>query len=511
MTSGQYPARPKPTANVAPPPRKATRVRLTRRISVRLAFVLGLAMFSLMFLTSILVHFADVAAIEQNDPSTRLASTPFARYLTDNLTLNEQRQYVPTEEAEKVLETFLAVAETYVWLDPDDQILTTGSAAQTYVSVGETWPLCSSAAYCTVDLGPDAPQAGSTWTRLAIEGRHIGTFVLIYFDFQVASTESRIWGIVPVNLVLRLLAASLIAGLTSVLLVNFVTRRLSDLATDAATPLRSQSELVDLPGPFDVSGEDEIALLATALNTMRGRIEELVASLEERDKQRRDWIAQVSHDLRTPLTALSACLERARDRLLVTEKPISREAVLEMVNAARHDRQRMQMLVEDLFELARLDAHERLNLEPVPPGELIRQTTRGMRPMAQESGIELKSDVSPALPTVRADGRRLMRALENLTRNAIHFARSEVTLSAQLEGEHIKLLVLDDGPGFPEADGKILLELTESHPRRPDSAGLGLVVVRRVAEAHGGELGGENRDEGGARVWVRIPVNQKDT
>ncbi|GJM24986.1 MAG: hypothetical protein DHS20C16_14010 [Phycisphaerae bacterium] len=497
-----------PTENPTAPSREPRRVQLTHRISVRLAFVLGLSMFSLMFLTSILVNFAEIAAIEQSDSSTRSPSTPFASYLTDNLTFNDRGQYEPTENATGVLETFLGIAETYVWLDPDDRVVTTGKAARQYIEVGDDWPLCSSATYCSVDLGPSAPPTGSSWTRLAIDGRHIGTFVLIYFELSEAGVESNVWGI-PVNIMLRLLAASLIAGLTSVLLVNFVTRRLSRLAADATVPLRGQAELVDLPGPFEVSGGDEIALLATALNTMRGRIEELVASLAERDRQRRDWIAQVSHDLRTPLTALSACLERARDRLLVTEQPISREAVLEMVNAARHDRQRMQMLVEDLFELARLDANDTLNLEPVPPGELIRQTTKGMEAMANESGIELRFEVGPALPTIRADGRRLMRALENLTRNGIHFATSEVVLSVNLEGDHIKLQVQDDGPGFPEEGGKAILELTESHPRRPDSAGLGLVVVRRVADAHGGELGGENRPDGGARVWMRIPVDRK--
>jgi hypothetical protein len=464
-------------------------------------------MFSLTFLTSILINFADLAVIEQTDSSNRSGSTPFARYLTDNLHTNENHLYEPTDGAKIVLETFLGVAETYVWLDPDDRILTAGKAAEKYVDVGDAWPLCSSPVYCSVDFGPNNPQAGSTWTRLAVDGGHIGTFVLIWFDLPEANVGSKVWGI-PVNIMLRLLAASLIAGLTSVLLVNFVTRRLSRLAADAIAPFRSQAEMVDLPGPFDVSGGDEIALLAMALNTMRGRIEELVARLAERDRQRRDWIAQVSHDLRTPLTALSACLERARDRLIVTEQPISREAVLEMVNAARHDRQRMQMLVEDLFELARLDANDTLNLEPVPPGELVRQTVKGMGAMANESGVELSCEVGPALPTIRADGRRLMRALENLTRNGIHFATSEVVLSVVLDDDHIKLMVEDDGPGFPEEGGKAILELTESHPRRPDSAGLGLVVVRRVAEAHGGEVGAENRPEGGACVWMRIPVDR---
>jgi len=496
--------------SVQPKNRPASRIQLTRRLSVKLALVLGLAMFSLQLLTSSLVNFADLAILEQADTSARAGSTPFALYLRDHLQINDNRRYEPTEDAQTMLERYLGITETYVWLDPDDRVVTVGDIAQQYVSVGDLWPLCNSSEYCDVDLGPNSPAAASTWTRLAIDGRHIGTFVLLYFDATFGDEDRIFWG-VPVSFLLRLLAASLIAGLTAVLLVNLVTRRLSRLAADATTPLRGeQDEPVDLPGPFDETGGDEIALLASALNTMRGRIEELVASLADRDRQRRDWIAQVSHDLRTPLTALAACLERARERLMVTTTPVSREAVLEMIGAARHDQERLQMLVEDLFELARLDADDSLTFEPVPPGELVRQTVRGMGALANEQGVELKANIAQALPTIRADGRRLMRALENLTRNAIHYGQSAVELSAILDGDFIKLQVTDDGPGFPEMDGKAVLELTKSHPRRPDSAGLGLVVARRVAIAHGGDLGGENRPEGGARVWVRIPATPSE-
>jgi len=266
-------------------------------------------------------------------------------------------------------------------------------------------------------------------------------------------------------------------------------------------------ETVDLPGPFEVSGDDEISRLAAALNTMRGRIEQLVESLADRDRQRREWIAQVSHDLRTPLTALSACLERAKERYRREEHDTPEASgVFEAIEVASQDQQRLQTLVDDLFELARLDANESLLLEPVPPGELVRQAVRGLRPMAEARDITLEADVGASLPTVRADGRRLMRALENMLRNAVQFARSAVVLRVAVEGDELTFEVLDDGPGLPVKDGEVVLGLTDNSPRRPDSTGLGLLVTRRVAMAHGGRLTGTNRNSGGAAVAVRIPV-----
>ncbi len=484
-------------------------VKWYRRISVKLAFGLGLAMFSIQFLAYALIVETARANLDQTlerlDVARAAASAPYADYLSGNLDINPNGEWVPAPDAADVIEGFLGVGESWVWVSPDERVLAVGEDLRPYAPVGSDWPLCDSSEYCGVTLADGDIKAGSTWTRLGIEGRHIGTFVLVFFDDPKLVAEVGQWQL-NVDLLSRLVASAAVATLTSLLLVSLVTRRLSRLAADASTPLDEKLENVDLPGPFLVSGDDEISRLATALNTMRGRIEQLVESLADRDRQRREWIAQVSHDLRTPLTALTACLDRALDRSRDGQAPPDVAALTEALSVVRQDGQRLHTLVDDLFELARLDAKEDLILEPVPPGELVRQTVRGLRPMAQAQGIDLTAVVAPALPTVRADGRRLMRALENMLRNAVQFARTRVEIRVRCDAQHLRFEVHDDGPGLPEKNGVVLLGHGEGQPRRPDSTGLGLLVTRRVATAHGGTLEGANAPSGGAIVWIEIPI-----
>jgi signal transduction histidine kinase len=217
-----------------------------------------------------------------------------------------------------VVETFLNVGESYLWLDANDRVVIAGKALANYVGEGEYWKLCDSPAYCEVQLDNGKVRGGSTWSKLAIRGQPIGTFVLVWFSDPSVTAQ---WGQrqLQAEIVWRLVASALVGTLTSLLLVSIVTRRLSKLAADASSPTSADATAVDIPGPFDVQGDDEIARLATALNAMRARIESLVASLRERDRQRREWVAMFSHDLRTPLTALSACLDRAREKLVAGE------------------------------------------------------------------------------------------------------------------------------------------------------------------------------------------------
>lgn len=481
-----------------------TRIKWYRRLSVKLALGLGFAMFAIQVLTTQLLVQTYQSSLEDFDTPTRNASKPFAAYLSNHLERDEQRHWVPTEDAIQVVENFLDLGETYLWLDRNNRVLRAGRRALELTSLGDEWPLCDSPEYCEILLDDGERLAGSSWSQLAIGKQPIGAFVHIWFEaMQDASAFSKYFG--QIDVFTQLVASGLVATLTSVLLVSLVTHRLSKLASEASAPLDETVENVDLPGPFEATGDDEIARLARTLNIMRSRIVDLVASLEERDRQRREWIAQVSHDLRTPLTALSACLDRARERLELNEDPCAQSGVMDAIVVARQDGHRLQTLVDDLFELARLDAQEELILEPVPPGELVRQTVRGLRPMAQAHGIELVAVIAPALPTIRADGRRLMRALENMVRNAVQFGHSSVQLLAECEHDHLRFEVRDDGPGLPIENGHIVLAHVGDRSR-PDAAGLGLVVTRRVAAAHGGDLGAANRPEGGARVWIRIPI-----
>jgi signal transduction histidine kinase len=267
---------------------------------------------------------------------------------------------------------------------------------------------------------------------------------------------------------------------------------------------------------------DEIGVLAAALNVMRDRIQLLVAQLAERDRGRRNWIALVSHDLRNPLQALTACIDRSVQEARRIQDDTRRATMQELLGTARLDVDRFEVLTLDLLDLARLDADDSLILEPVPPGELARNAAAGMRVLAEVHGRALEVRVMPRCPELLADGRRMLRALENLLRNAIQHSERRILLRVERIANDdqgaVRFSVDDDGTGFPaQVDGSIDVAVLGAHKSRDDSAGLGLVVARRVAEAHGGSIGAYNRPaaeptqerpNAGGTVWFEIPISE---
>lgn len=294
-------------------------------------------------------------------------------------------------------------------------------------------------------------------------------------------------------------------ALISLSVSRLMTRRLRQMsALVNALP----SEPGSMPGPFDESGRmDEITVLAHSMNTMRGRVGELVSTLEGRDRERREWIAQVSHDLRTPLTALIVCLDRVKRTQ--DESPNSDPAITSLLDTATLDANRVMALADDLLEIARLDAGTETIREPIPPTELVRRTLTALEPLCADRGTELVGDLEPNLPLIWGDGRLLNRALENLIANACHHSNGQVEVRTRKAKGGVLLSVLDNGPGFANtAPGEdVALDELERSRNRADSSGLGLVVARRVAEAMGGRLSALNRPEGGACVMLSIPTN----
>ena len=280
---------------------------------------------------------------------------------------------------------------------------------------------------------------------------------------------------------------------------RLATRRIRKLADQVE---RSEAGLL---GPFEVGGADEIHTLAATMNDMRARIETLVGELRERERLRTEWISGVSHDLRAPLTALSVSIERSRRRVARLSEGRDRDELEQSLAVARLDARRVLDLAEDLLEIASLEIGSELVDEPVPVGELVRSAARSLEPLAEERGIELRRDLAPRLPDLRGDGRRLLRAVENVIVNSVQHAEHRVVISTRdVEGE-LAITVRDDGTGFPQSGGVTKLEELGADVRRADSNGLGLRVARGVVEAHRGRIEARNLPDGGASVEIRLP------
>ncbi|MBM7074950.1 MULTISPECIES: sensor histidine kinase [Micromonospora] len=230
------------------------------------------------------------------------------------------------------------------------------------------------------------------------------------------------------------------------------------------------------------------------------------------EKGRRDLVAWVSHDLRTPLAGLRAMAEALEDRVVADP-----DTVDEYHRRIRVETDRMTRLVDDLFELSRINAGAlRLSLSAVPLGDVVSDALAGAAPLAAARRIRLVSAAS-GWPTVTASEPELSRVVGNLLLNAVRYTPADgtVQVNAGRDGDVAWLAVADTCGGIPEADLPRLFDVAfrgeparTPHPGNGSpagSGGLGLAIVRGLVEAHGGRVDVHNIAEG-CRFVVRLPL-----
>jgi signal transduction histidine kinase len=246
--------------------------------------------------------------------------------------------------------------------------------------------------------------------------------------------------------------------------------------------------------------------MARSLREARGR---------ERDTEeaRRDLIAAVSHDLRTPLTSARALIEAVADD--VVADPSTRERYL---HSAKGELAHLSRLVDDLFELARIDAGAlKLHLEEASLGDLISDTLAGFGPQAQERGVRLVGEVADGVDPVLINPPRLQRVLHNLVSNALRHTPADGTILLRAEPRGNKLVrveVADTGEGIAPEDLPHVFErsyrgersrVREGRGDEAVGAGLGLAIARGLIEAHGGEIVVHSQPGSGARFCFTLP------
>jgi signal transduction histidine kinase len=278
-----------------------------------------------------------------------------------------------------------------------------------------------------------------------------------------------------------------------------------------ATPLANRVENLrrgaargDLDAEVPVEGSDEVAALAADFNLMAKRLAEAAAREREAEGARRDLVAAVSHDLRTPLASAQALVEAVADG--VAEDAAVRDRY---IATARGELEKLGRLVDDLFELSRIDSGAlKLELEEVSLRDLVSDTISGFGGQAERGGVRLVGEVPASADAVLASPTRLERVLYNLVSNALRHTPPEGTVALRAEpvGERVHVEVSDTGEGIAREDLPRVFERSfrGERSRTRDGAGLGLAIARGLIEAHGSEIQAESEPGQGSRFHFTL-------
>lgn len=257
-----------------------------------------------------------------------------------------------------------------------------------------------------------------------------------------------------------------------------------------------------------LDGRDELSQLGIAFNEMAAELDEARAQREELEKLRRDLIAWVSHDLRTPLTSIRAMVEALNDGIIEDEAVTKR-----YYRSIRSDVIGLNTLIDDLFELAQLDAGGlKFDTQMDSLGDLISDTLEGFGALAQQRGVSLQGEIGPDVDPVRMNSAKIGRVLSNLVSNALKYTPEGgcVTVTSVCVDSEARVTVRDSGQGFIEEDLPFVFEkFYKGEGARSrlhgSSAGLGLAIARGIVDGHGGRIWAENHPDGGAMVTFALP------
>ena len=315
--------------------------------------------------------------------------------------------------------------------------------------------------------------------------------------------------------------ALLISTMIALVLSRSITRPLIAMTKASEQIARGQYEQV-----IPTRSKDEVARLADSFNRMTREV--------ERSRQaQRDFLANVSHDLKTPLTSVQGFSQAMLEGAIHDEQGYRRAAQIIQTEA-----EKMGQLIETLLDLARFDAGEVMQQrEPIAPGELVRQCVERLLPRAAEEGLELDVSVPQNLPVVHGDEKHLEQALSNLVDNAIRYTppggRVDVAVQAldikrgklqepgvtpcsmppatSLDGHWVAITVKDTGIGISEIDLPRVFERfyrADKSRTGAEGSGLGLAIAKDIVEAHGGIIHASSQPDHGSCFSILLPVQQ---
>lgn len=296
--------------------------------------------------------------------------------------------------------------------------------------------------------------------------------------------------------------------LMNVLLYYFLTRSI----VKPLELLRKSTERItagNLSFELHAEGNDEIAKLSEAFEVMRGKLKQSVEKQLQYEHNRKELIANITHDLKTPITSIKASIEGIRDGVPDTKQKMER-----YVNTILTKADDMDQLIDELFLYSKLDLKQLpFTFEPVNLGHFIQDYAEDLQFDLQEQGIQLEwsIDTSPA-SSVLADRDKLKRVLVNIMDNCVKYMKAspkKISITLQPEQEQICLTIRDNGPGISEEAVPFVFERffreDLSRSSQTGGSGLGLAIAKQIIEGHDGAIYAESKLGAGTSIIIILP------
>lgn len=285
---------------------------------------------------------------------------------------------------------------------------------------------------------------------------------------------------------------------------------LSSTLTDRISQLKNAADSLargDLSTRVAIGGRDEVAALAAAFNQMAAQLQAGDEKQRELERLRTELIAWASHDLQTPLASIRAILEALSDGVVEDSEMVERYH-----KTARREIQSLSVLIDDLFQMAQLDAGGLpLNRADASLADLVSDTLESFSELAARQGVTLSGSVDPGVDPVRMDTQRIGRVLNNLIGNALQHtpAGGEIEVRARRAGPNVEVTVRDSGEGIRSEDLPRVFERfyrgEKSRSRATGGSGLGLAIAQGIVRAHAGKMRVESAPGQGACFIFTLP------
>ena len=258
-----------------------------------------------------------------------------------------------------------------------------------------------------------------------------------------------------------------------------------------------------------ISSRDELGALGASFNLMADTIEANIQALKRADRLRRDLVANVSHDLRNPLASIQGYAET----LVMKEESLAPNERREYVRTILDSTQILNRLVEELFELSKLESREaRPSRTVFPVDDLMEEVYARMKPRAEKRGTVFTADIPERNCRVAADRSMIERVLMNLVDNALKFTQSGGSAAVALRrlDNAIRVSVIDSGPGLSAEDLPAIFDRfykgDASRAGAKSGSGLGLAISKRIAELHGSSIQATSRKGAGSTFSFDLPA-----